>query len=294
MLKNILMTSHRYYKSFFCLVLTIFWMGVKAQGKTEILLVGSDHLNQVYNKDFPATDALTPQNQNELTIFTALLEKFQPEMIMVEVVPQRQKELDGLYYLYLNDKLDLQQLEGGRDEVYQIAFRMGKNLGLQKIVGVNSKGGTSQSILQNGENIEIYNQATLQLREVVKEKNEALRNGDLSLKDYLIFLNSPQAYNLIYHLRYITPARVRNGVFINPDEMVDTAFVDEEYIGAELISIFKNRDYKIYSNIVKNQMEFKPQRMLLIIGVAHIGSLKNIFRDDPEFKIVDALDYLEN
>jgi hypothetical protein len=83
-------------------------------------------------------------------------------------------------------------------------------------------------------------------------------------------------------LRYITPARVTDGTFKNPDPSVDTTFIDPQYIGAELISLFKRRDYKIYSNLVTAQMAQKPKRILLIIGAAHVGSLKNIFRDDPD------------
>ena len=72
-------------------------------------------------------------------------------------------------------------------------------------------------------------------------------------------LNQPEVYNLVYRLRYITPARVVNGRFTNPDAMVDTAFVNPKYIGAELISVFKNRDYKIYSNIVVQALETRPR-----------------------------------
>lgn len=32
--------------------------------------------------------------------------------------------------------------------------------------------------------------------------------------------------------------------------MIDMAFINPKYIGAELTSTFKNRDYKIYSGIV--------------------------------------------
>ncbi|HEX2609319.1 MAG TPA: DUF5694 domain-containing protein, partial [Flavisolibacter sp.] len=102
----------------------------------------------------------------------------------------------------------------------------------------------------------------------------------------------PDTYKRIYHLRYITPSRITNGVFTKPDEMVDTAFINKKYIGAELTSIFKNRDYKIYSNIVTTKMAVQPKRILLIIGVAHIGSLRSIFRDDPEFELVDINKYL--
>ena len=172
-------------------------------------------------------------------------------------------------------------------------WAIGKDLNIDNIVAVNAPGGTSQSILDNGENIELYENATTELRKVVSTYYRMLQNGELSLKDYLVFLNQPETYNLIYHLRYMTPARVINGSFTNPDKMVDTAFIDKKYIGAELISIFKNRDYKIYSNIVTNQLRNKHERILLIIGVAHIGSIKSILTDDSAFSIIEANTYLK-
>ncbi|MDO1447966.1 DUF5694 domain-containing protein [Rhodocytophaga aerolata] len=260
--------------------------------RTEILLLGSDHLAQIYKKEYPNTDVLLPAKQKELQAFTALIEKYNPDMIMVEVLPEEQKSTDSLYALYLKNTLNLAALENGRSEVYQLAFRLGKKIGLPRIYCVNAPGGTSQSVLDNGENIELYKNETVALRKIVSEKYQALQKGTLSLKEYLTFVNQPQTYNLIYHLRYITPARVVNGTFKNPDEMIDTAFVNPAYIGAELISVFKNRDYKIYSNIVTTQLAHTPARILLIIGVAHIGSLKNIFQDDPDYKVIDAVRYL--
>lgn len=278
------------------LALSIFFLFViyslSAQ-KTEILLLGSPHLHQVFQEGFPATDVMTPRNQKEIQAFASAIQKFDPEAIMVEALPEKQDEIDSLYGLYLKNQLNFSELEYGRSEIYQLGFRIGKELGLEKINAVNSKGGTSQSILDNGKNIDIYENETISLRKVVNETEEALQNGELSYQDFLKLLNQPQIYNLIYRLRYITPARVRDGNFTNPDEMVDTAFINREYIGAELISVFKNRDYKIYSNIVNTLLEEKPKRMLLIIGVGHIGSLKSIIQDDPEFELIQANEFLK-
>ena len=257
-----------------------------------ILIVGSDHLSQVYKEDVPNTDILMAKNQNEIEIFTGLLEKFNPDMIGIEDTRDLQSQTDSLYNLYKLNKLELNTLADGRSEKYQIAYRIGKNVGIDKISCINYKGGTSQDILDNGDNIEIYKNEGKELRDLVIKKYGDLYSGELSLKDYLIFLNQPETYKKVYHLRYVTPAKVRNGTFKNPDDMVDVDFVDNEYIGAELISIFKNRDYKIYSNIVKNQMEQNAQRIIVVIGVAHIESLKKIFSGDPDYKIIDANDYL--
>ncbi len=282
-------------KQFFTLILltSVFLNGYGQKSKIKILLLGSDHLSQVYQKDYPKTDVLTPLNQNELKSFTALIEKFAPDMIGIEDTRDNQPETDSLYHLYTENKLKPDTLEYGRSERYQIAFRLGKSAGLDEITCVNYKGGTSQSILDNGDNIGIYKKEGMEMRELVIKKYDALKNGDLSIKQYLIFLNQPEAYKKIYHLRYITPAKVRNGTFKNPDKMVDNDFIDNEYIGAELISVFKNRDYKIYSNIVTSQMRKNAKRVLIVIGVGHIQSLKTIFSGDPDYEIVDANEYLK-
>ena len=262
--------------------------------KTDILILGSDHLAQIYNRNNPNTDVLLPQRQKEIKAFITPVIRYNPDMILVEVLPEKQQEIDSLYTLYVTNKVRLEDIEDGRSEVYQLAFRMAKQLGLPKIYCANAPGGTSQSILDNGENIALYKDEGLALRAMVMEKMKVFQENKLSLKDYLSFINQPDTYNKIYRLRYITPARVINGTFKNPDAMVDTAFINPKYIGAELTSIYKNRDYKIYSNIVTTQMKTKSKRALLIIGAAHIGSLRSIFRDDTDYNLVDTQKFLLN
>jgi hypothetical protein len=266
---------------------------VFAQTKmTNIMIMGCDHLAQIYKSNNPNTDVLTPKRQQEMGEVTASVIKYKPDAVMIEVLPEYQHEMDSLYTLYTHNQLHLEQLPDGRSEVYQLAFRISKQLNSPKVYCVNAPGGTSQGILDNGNNIELYRKEGVELRNMVTEKYTALQNGTFSIKDLILFLNEPQTYNKVYHLRYITPARVTNGKFKNPDKMVDTAFVNPKYIGAELTSIFKNRDYKIYSNIINTVNEVKSKRALLIIGAAHIGSLKSILRDDEEYNIIDANKYL--
>lgn len=281
-------------KTSFTLFFLLFQLTAFAQTtKTEILIIGSDHLAQVYRPDKPASDVLIPKRQKELTEFAASIQKFKPDMVMVEELPAEQIRLDSLYKLYKNSTLLLEKLPDGRSEVYQLGFRIGKNLNLPKIYAVNAPGGTSQGILDNGTNIEVYKAAGADVRKMSSQKSDAFRNGEITLNAYLNFINQPELYMKLYRLRYIVPVRVTNGRFKNPDAMVDTAFINPAYIGAELTSVFKNRDYKIYSNIVTTAMAQKPKRILLIIGAMHIGSLRSILQDDPEFKLVDSKKYLK-
>ena len=272
---------------FLCLCIIAYSSAAQAP-QTEIVFLGSDHLAQIYRPENAYTDVLTGRNQRSLDSFTAAIVHYRPEVILVERFPEEQGVMDSLFALFRAGKLDLATLEGGRSEVFQVAFKAAKILKQERVWCINVPGGTSQGILDSGENIELYRQEGLALRQLVMEKLGALAEGRLSLYQYERFINQPSTYNQVYHLRYITPARVRNGRFRNPDAAVDTAFIDERYIGAELTSVFKNRDYKVYSNLVQVQMARKPKRMLVLIGAAHIGSLRSIVRDDASFRLVEA------
>ncbi|KAA6438209.1 hypothetical protein FEM33_16005 [Dyadobacter flavalbus] len=235
---------------------------------------------------------LSPQRQKEIAALVERVRKFQPDMIAIERLPEEQAELDSIYNLFASNQLQLSTLPDGRSESYQLAFNLAKNLKLKKVYGVNAPGGTSQSILSNGENIDMYKEEGMQVRNMARAQLAKIQDGSLSIRDYILFLNQPEIIQKTHHLRYIMPSRVTNGKFTNPDAMVDTAFVNPKYIGAELTSVFKNRDYKIYSNIVTTQLKQQSKRILVVIGQAHIGSLQSIFRDDPAFKIIEATQYL--
>ncbi len=260
--------------------------------ETDIMIVGSDHFAQTYKKEFPNTDVLMPKAQKEVSDFAHSVAAYTPDMVCVEVLSKYQQETDSLYVLYTQNKLDFKAWENGRSEVYQIAFRVAKEAKLKKIYCVNAPGGTSQSILDNGNHIDLYKKEGLELRAFATSKLAQLQNGTIGFGNYLRFLNHPETAQKIYHLRYITPLRVTMGKFKNPDAMIDTAFINPSYIGAELTSTFKNRDYKIYSGIVTCQMETQAKRILLIIGVAHIGSLKSIIRDDDSFTLIDTKQFI--
>lgn len=260
--------------------------------RTEVMLLASDHFSQVYKPGNPNTDILTPLRQAEMARVVTRIAAFRPQLVLVERQPASNATLDSLYHLFREGALDPASLPDGRDEVYQIAFKVAKRARVAHVYGTNAPGGSSQSMLANGDNIGIYQDSTASIKALVRDQYAAIGTGSLSFRDYIRFLNAPETYNKIYRLRYVTPLRVMNGTFENPDEMVDTAFIINRYIGAELTAIFKRRDYMIYSNLVNYAMQENPRRILLVIGTAHIGSLRSILRDDPEFRLVDPLPYL--
>ncbi|MBF9142686.1 DUF5694 domain-containing protein [Hymenobacter properus] len=258
---------------------------------TDILLLGCSHLAQLYKADNPNSDVLTPKRQAELSSVLDGLQRYRPDGILVEDLPENQTRLDSLYQRYRQGQLDLNTLPGGRSEVYQLGFALGKRLGLPRIYCVNAPGGTSQSILHEGKNIELYKQGTDQWRAFSDPIGQRLLAGSSTIGQYLRAVNEPATLRQLHTLVYRTPARVTEGR-LKPDEMVDAAFINPRYVGAEFISVFYNRDLKVYSNIVTTQLQTRQRRQLLIIGARHVASLRGILADDPAYRVVAPARYL--
>lgn len=262
-----------------------------ASPTTNILLVGCSHLSQLYKADNPSSDMLTPRRQAELSTVLDGLQRFRPDGIMVEELPENQPRIDSLYQLYRQGKLDLNALPGGRSEVYQLGFALGKRLGLARIHCVNAPGGTSQSILHEGKNIELYKQADADWHAFSDPIGQRLLAGTSTIGQFLRTINEPATLRRLHTLVYRVPARVTNGT-LKPDPMVDAPFLNPQYVGAEFISVFYNRDLKVYSNVVTTQLQTQQHRQLLIIGARHVGSLQGILADDPAYRVVEAGKYL--
>jgi hypothetical protein len=69
--------------------------------------------------------------------------------------------------------------------------------------------------------------------------------------------------------------------------------INQNQLGAELVSEWYKRNIKIYSNILA-YTEDKNERVLVIFGVGHIRILQHLFEDNPNFIVVSPLEVLNN
>lgn len=255
--------------------------------KVQLLMLGSLHFSQFYNKDVPSRNFFSPERQQEIAEVNRLLKAFKPDMIMVEVSPEHQGELDSLYSLFRTDKIELEQLESGSSETYQFGFRLAKKLKHNHIYGVDYDASTSQSLLVSGENHEMFQKGLQNFQKYSRGITADFTNGKTSFKEFLAFLNKPETIELTHYLFFNLPAYVQNGSFRNY-EGLNKDEIDTTQIGTEFISLFYKRNLKIYSNILNTQLKHDAKRVLLIMGQAHIGVLKNLIDNNPNFEIVST------
>jgi hypothetical protein len=266
---------------------------VAPTAKIHMMVVGSDHLNQLYNKQ-PASDVFSPKKQAELAQVRAQLARFRPEVILIEAEPREQTQIDSLYALYQQGLLQLESLPTGRSERYQVGFALAKQLQLPSPKAVDYYAATSQSLLSTGTNIGAYTHDLKVLQTTARPLRTLVQRDSLSLYDYLALVNQPAVIALLHRVQFNTPALVMNGTFAaGGTNTVDLGKVDAEYIGAHFITLFYNRNLKIYSNMLRAQQQSQAKRVLALFGVAHVGVQEELFAANPAYHVVHAATYLK-
>jgi hypothetical protein len=262
-------------------------------GPIEVLVVGFDHLNSLYNKQ-PESDVYSPKKQAELAKLRAQLARFRPEAIMLEAEPREQPRLDSLYERYRAGQLVFTTLPEGRGERYQVGFALARQLRLPAPRGIDYYAATSQNLLSTGRNISYFRRDWQQLQAASRPLRRQVQHDSLSLYDYLALANQPALVKLIHRATFNTPALVTSGTFSpSGTNTVDLGRVDTAYAGAHYITLFYNRNLKIYSNLLRAQQQTQARRVLIMMGLAHVGVLEELFAANPGYRVTHAAKYLK-
>ena len=260
----------------------------------EVMVVGCDHLHQVYTAQDARSDVFSPKKQAELAQLRAELRRFRPELILVEAEPKEQPQLDSLYAAYQQGRLQFSALPYGRSERYQLGFALAKELHLPAPQGIDYAAATSQGLLSTGRNIDLFKQGLRELQLTARPLKRQVQHDSLSVRDYIALMNQPAFIALSHRALLNTPALVTSGTFaasgINTN---DLGQVDTAYVGAHYITLFYNRNLKIYSNLLRIQQKTRAQRLLVVIGQNHVGVQQELLGANPTYRVVPAHTYLK-
>ncbi|NRA48710.1 MAG: hypothetical protein HRU12_06225 [Phaeodactylibacter sp.] len=253
---------------------------------TEILLVGTLHFNQFHDAGTEARNFSGERRQEEFAEVVEQLSRFKPDAVFIERTPDLQPKIDSLFQL---EVLTKNELSDGMSEVYQIGFRLCKENKLAAPQGIDYYESVSQDLFESGDNLDVFKHALTAFQNKGRTITRRFLSGEMTIGQFLFELNSKENVEMSHRLLFNTPAYVRNGNFKSGQEKAST---NDAYIGAEYISLFYNRNLKIYSNLLLAQQNAHVQRIVLIIGQVHVGVLKELLGNNPYFKVVEANDYL--
>jgi hypothetical protein len=241
--------------------------------KPAFLLVGTFHFqgsaSDLMSNHFP--DALTPARQKQIEAVVDALARFKPTKIAVEA-PLGSTKVQEEYAAYLKGEYTLTA-----DETDQIAYRLAKKFGHERIYPVDRKldldFGKVFAAAGKGGQQGLIDQAMAIGKQGIDATQKQIDGSTVGAA--LRQLNAPQFLDHGLEPYYLL-AQIRDG---------DTA------PGAEMLADWLKRNLLIYHNLT-GLIETPGERVLLLIGAGHVTPLRSYIAGSPNLKLEEANSYL--
>ena len=252
--------------------------------RVPLMILGSYHMGNpgLDAVNLQADDVFSAKRQKEIAELNSRLARFRPTRIAIEAARWSQRA-NNQYHDYLAGKYQLT-----RDETDQIAYALGKQIGLKDISPVDFPmfmGGllpieqhtprTSPEKKPAPPSPE--EEPSPIMKEIianVKANQERLRTS--TVLEYLAFVNQPEQYHKNHQWDVISNLEPGDGVAL--------------YENTDLAANWYRRNLRIFTNLLRAT---EPgDRVLLVIGSGHLHILKDLAKDSPRYCLVDTGTYL--
>ena len=248
--------------------------------KPTLMVLGSYHFANPGKDVIKAkvTDVSTPERQRELMEMITQLEKYRPTKIVVECDVETSAPVQERFAKYLagNYQLSINERE-------QLGFRLAKNLKDKKIYCVDtntdSPGNPADynyfEYAARHPELDALLKSTLKNLQTEYDRRQE-RFVNLPMVKQFLYLNDPvQIEN--DHAGYFYLLRIGEGT---------------EYIGANWLASWYNRNSKILANIIRI-IDSPQDRILAIYGAGHLKLLNQLATESRYFRIESPLKYLK-
>ncbi|MDX1569865.1 MAG: DUF5694 domain-containing protein [Xanthomonadales bacterium] len=248
----------------------------------EIMILGTFHFRDKGLDSYKPEvdiDIFSVQRQAELReVLDRIKQRFDPTKIALEARGDwAERMTEKEYPAWLRDEFELKA-----NEVYQVGFRLGKELGHDRLYFVDVMGRRYADL---PEDVEAYARSKGQLDYLSSPWDERYtrlyRHDDLAkakrpLIETFLAMNDPERL-LVGHGHYLLQAIALGE--------------GDEYVGADLVSgWWYNRNLRIFANI--RRLAEPGDRILLVIGAGHVPILLHAAQASPEFRVVPVANVL--
>lgn len=248
--------------------------------RAQVMTLGVFHFNfpnedvvQVAEADM--IDVLKEPYAGEIAAIAKALQAFDPTHIAVEAMPAHQLRLDSLYTAYREGRYDL-----GRNEIYQLGFRVAAILGLEGVHAVDDPGRHYPHIeALFGDSAAMARWERHYLHAADVRHRVATERGRISsITQALLRGNDPQQVRDRLSLYLLNPFSYEE----EPYDFIGTDFETGRWF---------NRNLRIFRNLQRLPLA-EGDRVLLIIGSEHLNLLNHFLEVSKEFEFVSPLPYL--
>jgi len=250
--------------------------------QTKIMTLGVFHfaypnLDAVRIEDKDKISVLEEPYQSEIIAISKAICDFKPTIIAIEVTPDEQLKIDSQYTLYKDNKFNL-----GKGEVYQLGFRIGKNLNIPVIYCVNDWGrhyDNIEGLFKDSTRTALFEEYYLHSPDSIYRTSGASKKVS-SIINELKELNDPNQIKERLSLYLLNPFKYEE----QPGDFTGVDFETGRWF---------NRNLRIFRNIQRIPHS-ADDRILLIIGREHLNLLNLFFDVSKEFEFISPLPYLES
>ncbi len=256
--------------------------------KSDLFILGTFHFKDAGLDGYkPKHDIniLSDKRQQELQEVLEAIRKFKPTKIAIEQKKTRQARIDSLYKEYLEGRFELKA-----NEIYQIGFRMAKELGHKKVyvVDANARRFDSDMTDEQYEAKEAYfvekagpelvaRDEKLHNQFMKMYENEDASKMQMTLLESLLNENDPDR------------ARVSHGHYLIGNFKMNEG---DDYFGADGAIWWYSRNLRIFANLLSiNQPG--ADKVFLLIGAGHLPILNFLAESSPDFNQVYLRDLVE-
>ncbi|MEK5391596.1 DUF5694 domain-containing protein [Margalitia sp. FSL K6-0131] len=242
--------------------------------KPKLLIVGTFHMGQTTDLFQTEVDnLLSIKRQQEIREVVDRLKKFHPTKLAVEVEKKHQDSLNEEYRQYSDGNLELKV-----NEVYQLGFRIASELEHKEIYcidwmeqGAGKKGFGDVYEWAKKNQPELFQSIFGWLHEISNSANP----NDKTILDMYRQYNEKEEIKQ-HHILNINIARIKE---------------EEDYVGMDWLIWWYQRNLIMFSNLA--DLATSPnERILLIVGAAHVEILSNFIKECGLFELEEVDKYL--
>lgn len=237
-----------------------------------VLLLGTFHFHNpgLDAVKFEPIDVMAPEPQAYLVGLAGRLARFAPTRVLLEYPQTSDEAMNQRYADYLAGRLEL-----GRNEIYQLGFRVARLMGQQRVYGIDAqapRGGTGLWEYLAGQP-----EKQQDLERMIAAEGERLQrmHRALSLREILAISNSVEEdrRNKGFYM-YLNPVAAGSG----------------QFFGADDAAAWWHRNLRMYALI---QEHAQPgERVLVIAGSGHTAILRDFLKADGMRLEEEVLPYL--
>ncbi|MBL7702012.1 MAG: hypothetical protein JNM14_07155 [Ferruginibacter sp.] len=252
--------------------------------KIKVYLLGTFHFNQT---DTLVYDVRNEKHQQSIKKLSDIVTGLKPDKVFIERMPEWENEnrIDSLYQQYRKGAL-----RKARNEIWQVGGRVAAALNHPHIYQCDHPGMYGYHYRQLADYANSHGQQdrlafkgkgiTMPLTSLVND--DSLKNA-VDLLEYIRWFNSEKVQTSS-HAHYINLyPQIGNTNVFNYDSTY--------FLGANLTIDWYRRNILIYAKILA-QLDYTENAIFLIIGNDHVPIIRQMFRENPYFDVVNTEKWL--